>query len=105
MIQFKAKTDDGKTKNIEIPSCWEEVDVNLFVELYSIDATDPVAVFSVLSGIPYDKLSQLDDNGFEGDIFKGINWFYQEFDFSKLQMPSHVIIEGRAIEIPKKIEK
>ena len=60
---------------IEIPSCEEELTLGQFVELTKMDTTDILAVFSLFTGIEYEKLNNTKDQ-IEDVIYRSLMWIY-----------------------------
>lgn len=99
MIHFKLGQDE-----LKLPVGWSEVTVEQFLQLRAISTeNDIIKILSILSGISYEKWSELKLANFEkavDDIISTLSWMSDIPDFKSLPMPKKYMLADKLIDIP-----
>lgn len=98
-------TDKGKRK-VKIPQYWHEVTTRQYQRMVTEwDASDLVKLFSILTGIEHNTLSETKDPDLEQALIESVRFIYDtEPAFKNDPPPPYIEIYGKCIEIPKRLE-
>lgn len=96
MIEIKLQIDNNEVKEYHFPSSWDEVTVEQFGNIYSIDTTIHTGMFysfeliHQLSGIDKDVIEQIDYQDYK-ELVKSLEFVYKPVEELKKQS---ITIEG-----------
>lgn len=104
MLKLFARTTEGQ-ESIKVPVCWEEVTVAQFQRMaLEWDGEDWIKLFSILSGKEYAGIASSKSYKLESSLYAAVRFvFEQPFNFERIPMPQFIVINGKTVQIPKKI--
>jgi hypothetical protein len=90
MLKLSIKTNKGK-QTIQCPQSWEEVSVEQYIRIIKEwDDEDWIKLFSILSGLDVDYVSQSTNGQIESLVYQTIEFALKPFDWKALPMPEEI---------------
>ena len=99
MISFNVNTDKGKLK-ITAPSSWEELTVKQLILIKSVDSDDLIQLFSIVTGIEFDRLNNSKDAKLEAHLYQTIEFLLESPEWEKIKAPRRYNLGGKLYEVP-----
>ncbi len=97
------KINDQK---MSLPDKWEEVTTMQYMHMvrHSSDL-NPVRLLSILIGMDYDTLQQVDSTGIDLSVLNMITFIGNDIDFKSLPVPDRIKIGEKEVDVPKDIRR
>lgn len=90
MLKLSVKTNKGK-HSIHSPESWEEVSVEQYQRIIKEwDGEDWIKLFSILSGLDVDYVSQSTNGQIESLLYQTIEFVFKPFDWKALPIPDEI---------------
>jgi len=100
MISFTITTPEGKQK-ISAPNNWNEITYDQLCKRTLWDGTDIIKLFSILTGISFEKANELTDPNIDETLYEICGFIFQnEPDWPKLKPPKQILWNNKLFKIP-----
>lgn len=91
---------------MQLPQKWEEVTTGQYMQMVTHSSDlNPIRMLSILIGIDYDTLQQMDSENMDLSVLNMMSFIGQDIDFKSLPVADKLIIGEKEIDVPKDIKR
>ena len=102
MIKFNYTNQEGKKLEVISPNSYYELPLDMFIRIEQEGKQDVMKLFSILSGVNLKVVENCTDKKLERSVWEVVAFLSKPFDFTALDKPEKIEIDGQIYDVPKK---
>ncbi len=88
-----------------VPSKWSEISADQLVRIEQTDKDDILSLFSILTGLNLDIVTNARDKQLEAAVFTCVAFIFAPLDWKNLKHSSHLNFRGKLYKVPTDFNK